>query len=109
MTAVPAETPQVVEQFVIAFPTFAAWLIVGLLVVIATGAAYMGRKFLQRMDTQDASLNNIEKLLASEVGKLRTMLHGVDRRVVWLESKQGRLPGEPYGRREDDDPMGESD
>lgn len=99
----PAESHQAVEQLVIAFPSAAAWVIVILLTIIALGAAWMGRKFLSRMDDQDTTLLAIKDLLASEVGKLREMHHAMDRRVVWIEAQLGRRDGAQYGRRATDE------
>lgn len=94
----PIDAHPVVEQLVIQFPTLAAWLIVGLVAIIAFGGALATRKFLARLDTQDESLRKIEELLASEIGKLREMHHDIDRRVVRLEVQNE----EKRGRRWDD-------
>lgn len=94
----PVDAHPVVEQLVIQFPSLAAWLIVGLVAIIAGGGALATRKFLARLDTQDDSLRKIEELLASEIGKLREMHHDVDKRVVRLEAQSA----ENRGRRWDD-------
>lgn len=90
---------EVVEQIVVLFPVLAAWLIVALVAVIATGGAFAVRKFLFRMDRQDVALGDIKELLASEVSKLREMHHDIDVRVARLEEHR-RLDN--YGRRWDD-------
>lgn len=80
---------QVVERLVVLFPSLAAWVIVGLLVLIGAIVAALGRKFLIRMDAQDTALGDIKELLASEIGKLREMHHSVDKRVAVLETTVG--------------------
>lgn len=90
---------EVVEQIVVLFPVLAAWLIVALVAIIATGGALAVRKFLSRMDRQDIALGDIKELLASEVSKLREMHHDIDVRVARLEEHR-RLDN--YGRRWDD-------
>lgn len=104
----PVEAHPVIEQFVVAFPWLAAWAIVILLGTLGVLIAWLGRKFLKRMDTQDESLGKIESLLASEIGKLRENIFEVDRRVARLEGGLPRRPGDAYGRRSGDDLMGES-
>lgn len=104
----PAEAQPVIEKFVIAFPSAAAWMIVVLLGGIGVLLMFLGRKFLKRMDVQDESLGKIEELLASEIGKLRESIFDVDRRVARLEGGNARRPGESYGRRVGDDPLGEN-
>lgn len=89
------EQQQVVEQLVIQFPAIAAWVIVILLATIAGIAGLVGRKFLQRMDTQDTMLGGIKELLALEVSKLRELHHEMDRRVSIVETVlkiTGKLP-----------------
>lgn len=98
----------IVEQFIVQFPTAAAWLIVALLGLIGTGLGLMGRKFMARLDSQDATLGQIKELLASEIGKLRELHHDIDKRVVRLESLQG-APEPKWGRRVGDHLPGEGD
>ncbi|MCC6197190.1 MAG: hypothetical protein IT518_22265 [Burkholderiales bacterium] len=97
----------VIEQFVIAFPTAAAWLIVLLLAMIIGIVLYLGRKFLHRMDTQDDALTEIKELIASEVGKLRELYHGVDRRVVGVEATLRFMGGKPMQRGSDEPKTGD--
>lgn len=95
-----APETQVVEQFVVMFPSAAAWLLVIMVGVIGTGIGVGGRKFLKRLDSQDTSLDmqnktlaQIKDLLASEIAKLREMHHDMDKRVIVLETLQnGGMP-----------------
>ena len=110
----PTTAQPVVEQFVIAFPTGAAWLIVGLIcliVLLLLIAMHFVRgqaiKFLSRMDAQDKALGDIKDLLASEVQKLRELYHGVDRRVVGVEAQLRFLGGKPTQRKSDDPIQGD--
>lgn len=82
----PPESHQAVERLVVAFPFAAAWIIVLLVGVIGLLVAYLGRKFLSRMDDQDRTLEAIKALLASEVQKLREMHHAIDKRVTAIEA-----------------------
>jgi hypothetical protein len=65
---------------------FAIWLLIGIGASTMALAGYFVRQFVVRMDKQDDSLEAIRFLLASEVTKLREMQHGLDKRLIWLES-----------------------
>lgn len=97
----PAESHQAVEQLVVAFPSAAAWIIVMLVGMVVILVAYMGRKFLQRMDKQDVSLDAIKDLLASEVKQLREAQHALDKRVTTVEAHCD-IEGLRWGRRSTD-------
>ena len=110
----PTTAQPVVEQFVIAFPAAAAWVIVGLVFVIVVLLIFAMRfargqavKFLSRMDAQDDALGQIKDLLASEVQKLRELYHSVDRRVVGLEAQMRFVGGKPTQRKSDDPIQGD--
>jgi hypothetical protein len=93
------EEAKIVEQLVVLFPTVAAWLIVGLVALIAAGGAMAVKKFMARLDTQDNTLNKIAELLASEIGKLRDKDHAIETRVVRIETHVGIDAGPKWGRR----------
>lgn len=93
------EEAKIVEQLVVLFPTVAAWLIVGLVALIAAGGAMAVKKFMARLDTQDNTLNKIAELLASEIGKLRDKDHAIEKRVVRIETHVGIDAGQKWGRR----------
>ncbi len=93
------EEAKIVEQLVVLFPTVAAWLIVGLVALIAAGGAIAVKKFMARLDTQDNTLNKIAELLASEIGKLRDKDHAIETRVVRIETHVGIDAGPKWGRR----------
>lgn len=91
------------EQLVIAFPALAAWLIVAIGASMLALVGFGGRKMLDRLDSQDTALEQIRQLLASEVHKLREMQHGIDVRLVRLESFQTQLHSDiRFGRRAED-------
>lgn len=102
--------PDFVQTIVVQFPALAAWLIVALVLVIATGGAIatnMARtsvkNFLARMDAQDKSLGEIKELLASEVQKLRELHHDIDKRVGKLETFRDMMQADQrFGRRWED-------
>ena len=94
------EEAKIVEQLVVLFPTVAAWLIVGLVALIAAGGGIAVRKFMARLDSQDSTLGQIKELLASEIGKLRELHHDIDKRVVRLEAQADN--GSKWGRRAGD-------
>lgn len=113
----PTVAQPIIEQFVIAFPTAAAWLIVGLMALLCAGVAFYGRWFLRRwneqqenhdsrinelsrafkegMDAQRASIESIRTLISSEIEELRGMYHVLDRRLVSVESQLRFLGGRP--------------
>jgi hypothetical protein len=62
-------------QDVIAGMTWAVSTMGGLLVLLA---AWGGRKVLDRLD-------NIERLLAEENGRLRELIHDLDKRLITIE------------------------
>lgn len=105
----PSAAQPAVEQFVIAFPTAAAWVIVLLIAAIVVlmlfGLRFLRAqaiRFLSRMDSQDKALLDIKELLASETQKLRELYHSVDRRVVGVEAQLRFLGGKPISRASDD-------
>ena len=88
------------EQLVVSFPALAAWLIVAIGGLLLTIVAYGGKQLLKRLDVQDAALESIRDLLASEVKQLREMQHGMDVRVVRLEAfREQALQSEHWGKR----------
>ena len=95
------------EQVVVMFPSLAAWLIVALVGVIATGGGWAVKKFMHRLDTQDETLNKIADLLASEISKLREADHDIEKRVVRIETHVGIDLVPPYRRRATDAPQGD--
>lgn len=105
-----SEETRIVEQLVVLFPTLAAWLIVGLIALIAAGGAYAVQKFMVRLDTQDAALNKIANLLSSKFDELREHGHAIEKRVVRIEThvgidsvpKWGRRAGDGDGSRENE-------
>lgn len=94
------EEAKIVEQLVVLFPTVAAWLIVGLVALIAAGGAFAVRKFMARLDTQDAALNKIANLLSAKFDELREHGHAIEKRVVRLEAQADN--GSKWGRRAGD-------
>jgi hypothetical protein len=121
--AIAKDAAPVVERFVIAFPAGAAWVIVGLLIIIAGGIYFYGRWFLQewtarekhrddrindlksvfarRMDSQDGALAEIKKSIASEVGMVKDMYHQIDKRLVNVEAVMRFVSKMPRRRIED--------
>lgn len=93
------EEAKIVEQLVVLFPTVAAWLIVGLVALIAAGGAFAVRKFMARLDTQDAALNKIANLLSTKFDELREHGHAIEKRVVRIETHVGIDAGPKWGRR----------
>lgn len=120
----PTIAQPIIEQFVIAFPTAAAWLIVILMACLCAGAAFSGRWFLHRwneqqanhdsrinelaiafkegMEAQRASIEGIRTLISSEIEELRGMYHVLDRRLVRVESQLRFLGGRPMQPDTDD-------
>lgn len=96
------EEARIVEQLVVLFPTVAAWLIVGLVALIAAGGALAVKKFMRRLDTQDTTLNKIAELLASKIGELREEAHAMETRVVRIETHVGLGAIPRWGRRASD-------
>lgn len=73
------------EQFVIQFPAAAAWLIVGLLSLIATLVTAIGRHLFTRMGKQDQDLQAIKSMVGEKY-------HQLEKRVIRLETHNGWIP-----------------
>lgn len=82
-------------------------LIAFLLLLILGIAKWSGVQVLQRMDTQDATMNEIKELLGSEVMLLREAIHGHDVRIVRLEEFRHAVQSTlQFGRRHEDQDAG---
>lgn len=86
----------------------AAAAIALLLTLIAGIAKWNGKQILQRMDKQDATMNEIKVLFTSETALLRESLHHHDVRIVRLEAFRDQSQNTlHFGRRVEDQNGGE--
>lgn len=83
-------------------------LIAVLLGLIAAIARWNGGQILDRMDKQDATMDEIKTLLTSKTGLLREAIHGHDVRIVRLEEFKSAVQNTwHFGRRSEDQDAGD--
>jgi hypothetical protein len=108
-----------VEEFIVAFPRLAAYLLVGLAGLGVAIAGWGIKRILanqeaQRLASDARHAENVEALKAmremmdDEIRLLTHAVHGHDVRITYLEAINGLLPGTPRrrstDRRHDDEP-----